>query len=71
MALKLRSRLKALMQRILRRGPSEPQDPHAYVASPVRRGPSGRASAIALVEPEQPKFLKALGRRWPAKYGNR
>ena len=58
--------LQQLMRRLLRRGPAEPQDPYARVRVPVRRGPSGRSSAVALEEPAETTRLSAFG-RWISK----
>jgi hypothetical protein len=54
--------LQDLMRRLLRRGPAEPQDPYAHVRVPLRRGPGGRNSAVALEEPPESKAINALGR---------
>ncbi len=51
--MKLLQALRQLMRRLLRRGPAEPQDPYARVGVPVRRGPGGRSSAVALEEPPE------------------
>jgi len=64
--MKLLQALRQLMHRLLRRGPAEPQDPYARVRVPVRRGPSGRSSAVALEEPPGTKPINALG-RWQAR----
>lgn len=45
--------------------PSEPSsDPFAGVREPHRRKPGGRSSAVALLEPEPPQLVSAVGRRW-------
>jgi len=51
------------MQALLRRKPAEPEDPYARVRVPVRRGPPGRAAAVALEEPEETKRVNLFGRR--------
>ena len=61
--MKLLQALRQLMRRLLRRGPAEPQDPYARVGAPVRRGPGGRSSAVALEEPPETKPTNAFGRR--------
>ena len=51
------------LQKLLRRR-SEPQDPFAYVTANLKRGPSGRSSAVALEEPAEPRrMLNLFGRR--------
>ncbi len=63
--MRLLQALRQLMRRLLRRGPAaEPQDPYARVPVPVRRGPGGRSSAVALEEPPEAKPVNAFGRRW-------
>jgi hypothetical protein len=42
---------------------SEPQDPYAYVAAGLKRGPGGRSAAIALDEPKPHRILDVFGRR--------
>ena len=64
--MKLLQALRQLMRRLLRRGPAEPQDPHARVGVSVRRGPGGRSSTVALEEPPETKPINALG-RWQAR----
>lgn len=54
--------LRQLMRRWLRRGPAEPQDPYAHVWAPLRSGPDGRSSAVALEEPREAKPINAFGR---------
>jgi len=61
--MKLLQALRQLMRRLLRRDPAEPQDPYARVQVPVRRGPGGRSSAVALEEPPETKLTNAFGRR--------
>ena len=58
-------RLKQLAARLAGRlpflpGPSE--DPFAGVRAPLKRGPGGRNSAVALEEPEPDQFVGAVGR---------
>jgi hypothetical protein len=55
-------RLGQILQKILRRDP-EPQDPYAYIGVPLRKGPTGRSSAIALDEPNEPSRTLLFGRR--------
>jgi hypothetical protein len=55
-------RLGQILQKLLRRDP-EPQDPYAYVGVPLRKGPSGRSSAIAMAEPDEPTRTLLFGRR--------
>jgi hypothetical protein len=43
---------------------SEPPDPCAGVREPYRRKPGGRSSAVALLEPEPPPVISAMGRLW-------
>ena len=57
--------LRRLVRGLLRRGPAEPEDPYARVCVPVRRGPPGRAAAVALEEPEEVKRVNLFGRRIP------
>jgi hypothetical protein len=57
--------LRKFVQGLLRRGPAEPEDPYARVRVPVRRGPPGRAAAVALEEPEEVKRVNLFGRRIP------
>ncbi len=54
--------LQDLVRRLLRRGPAEPQDLYARVRVPLRRGPGGRSSAVALEEPPEIKATTAFGR---------
>ena len=60
--MKLLPALRQLMRRLLRRDPAEPQDPYARVRVPLRRGPGGRSSAVALEEPPETKPIRAFGR---------
>ena len=47
------------------RPPSGPTpDPFAGVREPHRRKPGGRNSAIALMEPEPPQLVGAIGSLW-------
>ena len=41
-----------------------PPDPFAGVREPHRRKPGGRNSAVALMEPEPPQLVSAIGRLW-------
>jgi hypothetical protein len=55
------------LDRLLRnwQPPSEPHDPWAGVREPRRRKPGGRNAAVALMEPEPPQSVSAIGRvRW-------
>jgi hypothetical protein len=54
-------KLSNFLRRLLRRKP-EPLDPYAYVHAPLRRGPGGRSSAVALEEPEEPGILGIFGK---------
>ena len=44
---------------------SPPDDPYASVREPLRRGPGGRSSAIALAEPEPARRLGAVSTTEP------
>jgi hypothetical protein len=58
-------RLKRLAARLMgRRGPlfGPSQDPYARVREPRRRGPAGRQSAIAVMEPEPDESIDVAGR---------
>jgi hypothetical protein len=50
------------LQRLLRRR-SEPQDPYSYVTAGLKRGPSGRSTAVALEDPTSRRLLNLFGRR--------
>jgi len=63
--MKILPALRRLARTLLRRGPAEPEDPYARVRVPVRRGPPGRAAAVALEEPQEIKRLNLFGRRTP------
>lgn len=39
-----------------------PGDPYAHVREPRKRGPGGRHSAVAVVEPEPDRLIDATGR---------
>jgi hypothetical protein len=56
--LKLWSRLSRLWRR-----DAEPQDPYAGVRVPLKRDPQGRHAAVALLEPDGSKPIRAWGRR--------
>jgi hypothetical protein len=56
----LRGLVAALLNRF--RPFSPPEDPYAAVREPRRQSPTGRASAVALAEPEPPKQVLAVGR---------
>ena len=62
--------LKALASRFARRGlgPFLPplEDPPAGVRVPLKHGPGGRSSAIAVAEPPEDTFVRAHGRVEPA-----
>ena len=45
-----------------------PLDPFAGVREPHRRKPGGRNSAVALMEPEPPQLVSAIGRLWRQNY---
>ena len=64
--MKILPALRELMRRLLRRDPAEPQDPYARVRVPVRRGPGGRSSAVALEEPPETNSVIAFD-RWRAR----
>ena len=58
-------RLKQLAARLMGwRGPSSgpSQDPYAGVREPRKRGPAGRHSAVAVMEPEPHQSVGAIGR---------
>ena len=55
-------RLGQILQKLLRRDP-EPQDPYAFIGVPLRKGPSGRSSAVALAEPDEPSRTLLIGWR--------
>jgi len=61
--MKILPTLRNLVRALLRRDPAEPEDPYSSVRVPVRRGPPGRAAAVALEEPQEPKRLSLFGRR--------
>jgi len=57
-------RLKQLAARLMGRLPplsGPPADPYAYVREPRTRGPGGRHSAVAVMEPEPDQFINADG----------
>ena len=57
-------RLEQLAAGLLgRRGPlsGPPLDPYARVREPRKRGPAGRHSAVAVIEPEPDQFVAAIG----------
>lgn len=63
-------RLKQLAARLMgRQGPlwgplwGPPGDPYAHVREPRRRGPGGRHSAVAVMEPEPDQSIDADGRQ--------
>lgn len=56
------SKLSNFVRRLLRRNP-EPLDPYAYVRAPLRRGPGGQSAAVAVDEPDEPRFLRLFGRK--------
>jgi hypothetical protein len=56
--------LKALASKFARRGPGTflpPGDPDIGVRQPLKRGPGGRSSAVAVEEPPPPTFVRAAG----------
>jgi hypothetical protein len=55
------SKLWTAWSRLWRRDP-EPQDPYAGVRVPLKRGPQN-CSAVALAEPDEPRFTFTAGRR--------
>jgi len=57
--------LRALFRRLIRwfRGSPPAPDPHALVREPIRKGPAGRTSAVAVAEPPPPADVRAVGRR--------
>jgi hypothetical protein len=60
-----RSRFRLVLdflKRLLGRKPEQPGDPHAYVTSPVKRGPRGRSGA-AVAEIENDSFENFPPRR--------
>ena len=62
-------RLKRIFARMLgRRPPSSgpSQDPYAGVRVPQNRRPSGRESAVALLEPEPKRFTHVVGKYYSA-----
>ena len=46
-----------------------PSDPFASVREPHRRKPGGLNSAVALIEPEPPQVVSAIGRLWRQHHG--
>jgi hypothetical protein len=52
------------LKSLWRRDP-EPQDPYAGVRVPLKHGPRGRSSAVALVEPEETRTVRARARTAP------
>ncbi len=52
MANTLRKAIERAVRFFKRAEPDRPRDPYAGVRAPVRRGPPGRSSAVALPEPE-------------------
>jgi hypothetical protein len=58
------SHLWKKIQRLWRRN-AEPQDPYAGVRVPLKRGPHGRSSPVALAEPEEDGFLGIAARIGP------
>ena len=66
--------LRRLVARLIDRRPpwaGPAQDPFAGVRHPRTRGPAGRQSAVAVMEPEPPAAIEARGRHWPASPGRR
>jgi hypothetical protein len=56
--------LRAILRRIFstRSDDLPPRDPYAYVRVPKRGGPS-RHTAVAVAEPEEDIFVRAVGER--------
>ena len=61
----MRDALSAIWKKLrsLWRANPEPQDPYAGVRAPLKRGPQGRSSAVALAEPEESKSIRAQAKR--------
>ena len=60
-------RLKRIAARLMGRGGPQfgpPTDPYAGVREPRKRGPAGRHSAAAVMEPEPDRSITAAGRSW-------
>jgi hypothetical protein len=57
--------LKTLVHRLARRLPGPflppPEDPDVGVREPLKRGPGGRNSAVAVAEPRDQAFVGAVG----------
>jgi hypothetical protein len=51
MQFQITPRMRELLKRLWSRWKPEPEDPYAYVRQPLKRGPSGNSSAVALDEP--------------------
>ena len=63
---RLLSYLKALAARLLDRHfgglpPTAPDDPYIGVREPLKRGPGGKRSAVALAEPSEQPLVRADG----------
>jgi hypothetical protein len=59
--------LKQLAARLLARRPppaGRSQDPDAAVRVPRKRGPGGRSTAAAVMEPEPDQWVDAVAGRW-------
>jgi len=57
--LRLRQRLTRFLLGMLS---DDPEEPYADVRVPKHRNPSGRTSAVAVEEPDQPRFTSAVSR---------
>ena len=60
-------RLKRIAARLMGRGGpllEPPMDPYVGVREPRKRGPAGRHSAAAVMEPDPDRSVTAAGRSW-------
>jgi len=60
--MKIPPTLRRFVRGLMGRGPAEPEDPYSSVRVTVRRGPPGRAAAVALEETEGERRSVYLGR---------